>query len=73
MSDRAALRSLPVTLVKGEEACVTDLDDHTYVDFPDEFTRGFALHCNAPPKLPVAKTSSLWAGPLRSGNTSARD
>ena len=35
--------------------------------------RVFTLHCNAPPKLPMVKTSSSWAGPLRSGNTSARD
>jgi hypothetical protein len=35
--------------------------------------RVFTLHCKAPPKLSMVKTSSLWAGPLRSGNTSARD
>ena len=36
-------------------------------------TQGIHAPCNAPPKLPTEKTSSLWAAPLRSGNTSVRD
>lgn len=55
----------PVTLVKGEEARVTDLDGHTYVDFLGEFTAG--LYGHSPAAIVEAVRNALASGLVLGG------
>jgi glutamate-1-semialdehyde 2,1-aminomutase len=55
----------PVALVKGEGACLTDLDGHTYIDFLGEFTAG--LYGHSEPAILEAIREALAGGLVLGG------
>jgi glutamate-1-semialdehyde 2,1-aminomutase len=55
----------PVTVVRGEDARLTDLDGHTYIDFLGEFTAG--LYGHSEPAIRNALREALDAGLVLGG------
>ncbi len=54
------LPPFPLTIAKGEGATLTDVDDHTYVDFLGEYTAGLYGHSN--PVIMAAVREALADG-----------
>lgn len=59
----------PCTVVKGEEAYLTTLDGHEYVDFLGEYTAGIFGHSN--PIIMQAAREALSSGIVLGGHTTA--